>query len=375
MYTLTKLIQSLISLGNDNARSKELEQENENSKKEITSIRLKPQTRSYLQAQSEVLGISVSQVINLIIDGVVEIESQPQKNKINSIYERITTVFESHNITPLDMSRMLKKYGVTLSKLKSEDAILDLITPEMLNDIASWFGVNIKWLDGTHADIYYHRNLTWYKNPEGLATTILSRRITHGSINIFIIKRHGLDFHVAEQNDDNKNQLDIGFILSYPQEIDGISFDKYEVCEFQRWNYDKCRDDLKLIFKFLHDLSEATSRVSFTGISLDDNLIEKLRSGRVLPAQIRKTLYRGGIWYPEDMTSGIESRYENKDFNKYIEAYTNSPYKRFEYTPDSQDGRIWNFTVNNKGEKQKGFSSLHNALLEAYNLYHLSNRD
>lgn len=41
-------------------------------KKEVTSIRLRPKTRVVLQAYSENLGISVSQIINIMVDGVVE---------------------------------------------------------------------------------------------------------------------------------------------------------------------------------------------------------------------------------------------------------------------------------------------------------------
>ena len=41
-------------------------------KKEVTSIRLRPKTRAVLQVYSENLGISVSQIINIMIDGVAE---------------------------------------------------------------------------------------------------------------------------------------------------------------------------------------------------------------------------------------------------------------------------------------------------------------
>jgi hypothetical protein len=44
----------------------------EKQTKEITSIRLRPQTRQYLKCQSEALGLSVSEVINIILDGVID---------------------------------------------------------------------------------------------------------------------------------------------------------------------------------------------------------------------------------------------------------------------------------------------------------------
>lgn len=40
--------------------------------KEVTSIRLEPEVRAYLHAQSQALGISVSQIIGIILKGVIE---------------------------------------------------------------------------------------------------------------------------------------------------------------------------------------------------------------------------------------------------------------------------------------------------------------
>lgn len=77
MLSLTKIIQSLIFAGN--AKAQQEAHDVQDGKKEITSIRLRPHTRAYLQAQSEVLGVSVSQLINIIVDGVVSAETTPQK--------------------------------------------------------------------------------------------------------------------------------------------------------------------------------------------------------------------------------------------------------------------------------------------------------
>lgn len=41
-------------------------------RKEVTSIRLRPKTRAVLQVYSDNIGISVSQIINIMVDGVVQ---------------------------------------------------------------------------------------------------------------------------------------------------------------------------------------------------------------------------------------------------------------------------------------------------------------
>ncbi|WP_226905700.1 MULTISPECIES: conjugal transfer protein TraE [Serratia] len=367
MHSLSKLVQALIAFGNKTAQAQSKEMDD--GRKEITSIRLKPQTRAYLQVQSENLGISVSQLINIMVDGVVSVETTPQKNVIDTMYDRLMMLFESHNLTPLEISRLLKHRGVTLSKLKSRDALLDLITPEMLAEISEWFGVRLTWLNGRGDEIYENNSLTWYKNTEQMAVSLIQRRIEHGKLDIYVIKRAGVSFAAAEEHDDHKHNLRMGFLLKYRHKVGDVEFEKYELCEFQRWNYNRCREQLKLVFKFINELAQRTTGVYMHGVTVDDNHMEKISLGRVFPSQVKNEFSKQGEWYPEEHTEDNLSGYSNKKFRQYIDTYCGNPSKSFIKKRDANNNHIWEVKVWGDNQETQEYLYLRKALEDTYEKY------
>lgn len=371
MLSLTKIIQSLIFAGN--AKAQQEAHDVQDGKKEITSIRLRPHTRAYLQAQSEVLGVSVSQLINIIVDGVVSAETTPQKNTIDSIYERLMLLYENHNIPPIQMSQMLKKFGVTLSKLKSKDTMLDLITPEMLNEISSWFGVNRAWLSGESDVVYIKDCICWYKSEADMAEDIIERLICFRKVDVYVVNTSGIDLEVAETSNEIKNYMRMGFVIKFPQTISGISFDKYQVCEFQHWNYSGCRDQLKTLFRFFNKLESKHTGLTMTGISVDKDIISKLASGKVFPSEILNMTYRSELWSPEDYMKGYdENRVEGK-LKRFIDAYYLPPTKRFYSEYDEIKGKRWRVEVYSDESFCDEYRHLGDALEGVYAKYHQRN--
>ncbi|EKN4839882.1 conjugal transfer protein TraE [Yersinia enterocolitica] len=369
--SLIKIIQSLIATGN--SRAKEQNVGMEDGPKEITSIRLKPQTRTYLQAQSEALGISVSQLINIMVDGVVEMETAPINNLIDSLYDRLMLVFESHHITPLDMSRMLSKYGVTLSKIKSRDSMLDIITPEMLKEVSDWFGVNSGWLSGEKADIHPRNCVHWDKHPDNMILSVIDRLIKHRKIDVYVIKTDGVSFEAAENHDDATHNMRMGFLIKYQHTVEGVTFDKYELCEFQRWNYVRCRNELKAIFLGIMKLEELYTGVHLHGYSLDMKVMDKLIQGEVFPSILEDVIRRNGTWYPEDHVTGVCL---TPQIEKYIEAYTGLPSKHFvEEESDDHFSIKWTISVFGNDQKIYQYRYLNDALNDIYDKYHKNCND
>lgn len=368
MHSLLKIVQSLITSGN--SRANERNTEVEEGPKEITSIRLKPQTRAYLQVQSETLGISVSQLINIMIDGVVELETAPLKNEIDSLYDRLMMLFESHKISPLDMSRMLHKYGVTLSKIKSRDTMLDLITPEMLKEVSGWFGTNLTWLNGTSEEIY-SRNIDWYKNPDWMILAIIDRLIKYRKVDVYALKREGIELSEAENYDTTALNLSMGFVIKYKHTVDNVTFDRYEICEFQRWNYVVCRDGLKDIFRGLYELEKRNQGVSLYGYSIENNILDKLPRGRIFPSQLENTMGKNGLWYPEDQVDNVPLQ---SKIARYVEAYSSLPSKHFcENDNDDHHSKRWHISVFQNGESKFEYHYLKDGLNDLYDKFHKSN--
>lgn len=367
MYSLTKIFQSLL-IGNQKNAIEQMT-DAEDGRKETTTIRFKPQTRAYLQAQSEHLGISVSQLLNIIVEGVVNIETAPQTNQIDNMHDRLMLLFEIHGISPLDMSLMLSPFGITLSKLKYRDVVIDTIKPQMLKEISGWFGVEESWLS-CKSEVKYRDTTGWYKNTEGMALYLIEMLILHRSVEVIAVKRDGIPLELAENTDEQSHRIDVGFIIKYKTTVNNIDFNKYEYAEFQRWNYKKCRDELKVMFKFMSELEKKCSGFHFSGCSLDDSEIEQLVRRKLFPSQIENKLGNNS-WYPQELSDGFSYPSNDMNFEKFIIAYNSYPTKNFKPNVGlSGYYESWDVDVFGKINETHNFPYLQKALLDLYDLYH-----
>lgn len=305
MFRFTQLLQSLIKTGNMVAEDR-ISQLEDTSVKELTTVRLRPETKAYLQSQSETLGVSLSQVINMILDGVVSMEMKPAAdNKIKGIYDRIMSLFELHNINTVDMAKMLSGYGIKLSHLRNPDKFIDILSMDMIKGIADWFSINYKWIIGETNELYSPRDNTWYKDSYGFSLLLLEKSFRHSDLKVSVVKANNVSFENAEKLEEQYSRLYVGFILSYTSTINGVSFTKYEVCEFQRWNYDKCRGYLKFIFYFLDSVR---SKINCQGVSFNEEIVDGLMAGRLFPSTIKGMLSE--TWFIAERIDHIESNYD-----------------------------------------------------------------
>lgn len=305
MFRFTQLLQSLITMGN-RAAEERISQLEEISAKELTTVRLRPETKAYLQSQSESLGVSLSQVINIILDGVVSMEMKPAAyNKINRIYDRIMSLFELHNINPVDMTKMLSGYGIKLSQIRKPDTFIDNLSMDMIKDIADWFSVDYKWIIGETERMYSPKENTWYKDAYGFSLTLLEKSFRLPEFKVSIVKNNNVSFEGAEKFDDQFAELHIGFLLSYEHQVNGVNFTKYEVGEFQRWNYEKCRGYLRFIFYFLDSVR---MKIKCQGVSFNEEIVDGLMAGRLFPSTIKGMLSE--TWFIAEQIGHIENNYD-----------------------------------------------------------------
>lgn len=305
MFRFTQLLQSLIKTGNMVAEDR-ISQLEDTSVKELTTVRLRPETKAYLQSQSETLGVSLSQVINMILDGVVSMEMKPAAdNKIKGIYDRIMSLFELHNINTVDMAKMLSGYGIKLSHLRNPDKFIDILSMDMIKEIADWFSINYKWIIGEANELYSPRDNTWYKDSYGFSLLLLEKSFRHSGLKVSVVKANNVSFENAEKLEEQFSRLYVGFILSYTSTVNGVSFTKYEVCEFQRWNYDKCRGYLRFIFYFLDSIR---TKINCQGVSFNEEIVDGLMAGRLFPSTIKGMLSE--TWFIADRIGHIESNYD-----------------------------------------------------------------
>lgn len=171
----------------------------------------------------------------------------------------------------------------------------------------------------------------------------------------------------------------MGFIFETNRTVAGVTFRRFEICEFQRWNYVRCREHLKLIFKFLDQYNEkfrhSSTSISFDGISLDDEVLEPLRNGKLLPAQLRDKFYHHQIWYPEDHTADVNHQYQSMDFERYLDGLKKGPGKHFTCKTTKYNSTEWEVKIYDSVEETLTYYSLSEALLDQAQRYSKTNQN
>lgn len=103
--------------------------------------------------------MTVSSTVDRLLKGLI---GKNKVNPVNLIPQRFIQVFENHGVAASQISRLLPQ--IQFSDLKSEDALLQILNYEVLEQAAQLFGVRRQWLEGVDDQIYEFHNC--YKHPE-----------------------------------------------------------------------------------------------------------------------------------------------------------------------------------------------------------------
>jgi hypothetical protein len=85
-----------------------------------------------------------------------------KSNQVNIVAQRFLQIFNDHGVLTTQIPRLLS--AIKLDDLKSEDALLAMLTHDVLDQIAHLFGIRVEWLEGVDDEIYEY--LACYKRPE-----------------------------------------------------------------------------------------------------------------------------------------------------------------------------------------------------------------
>jgi hypothetical protein len=73
-------------------------------------------------------------------------------NSVSVTAQRFIQAFQNHGIEPAQIPRLLP--DISLAAFKSDESLLDALTPEILDQTARLFGIRIEWLEGVDEHIY-----------------------------------------------------------------------------------------------------------------------------------------------------------------------------------------------------------------------------
>lgn len=296
--TLESLLNRLIAKGTETTRKSSV---NENSAASPTSIRLKPATKHFLECQAAVLNSSVQSLIGMILDGVAEMTTDNTAGALRTIRDRFFYLFQEHKLDLPGIISVMKNHGFTLSALESSGRHLDLLDQKAIHFMADTFFVRPEWLWGSSDYVIEQgSNVRWYKNVYEAGRRLLSYQKAGFQPHVMFIRRAGADFEKAKAEEDRCKSEPIGFAVRLKRcTDDGVSFICYEVWEFERWNYWRCREQIKLLIAFC---DQTHSFISFSGYELPDESLTALCSKKVVPSVILDKINQVQ-WYPEDYAS------------------------------------------------------------------------
>ncbi len=334
--SLESILQRLVRHGNQIARNTAINTDNKNTP---TSIRLKPETKHFLDIQAEALNTSTHSLISMILDGVAETNTDATTGILRTIRERFFYVFQSHGLTLLDVVDLMKGYGFSLSSLENNNQVLNLLTRDAIRYVANMFFCSQKWLMGASDDQRdFTYDVNWYKKTYEIATKLISYHRDGFDPEVFFIRRENADFvNAKESKDDGSNNEPIGiFIRLSRAKADGTRFYVYQTGELQRWNYRRYREQLKLLICFCE---QANSVVTYSGHELSKKDIDAVFYGRCLPNDVlrqagQKTWFprryvgiSGDVLEEADEWADVAAAYTASGLQKILEEYRNKPFQ------------------------------------------------
>jgi hypothetical protein len=288
------------------------------NEKQPTSIRLKPETRHFLECQASALNTSVQGLINTILDGVVEASLDKTSATLRTMRERFFLLFEAHQLNLPDIVGILRTHDFTLSALENHARFYDLLDQRTLDYLAGIFSVQKQWLTGASAVATPSGSeYRWYKNFPAIARKLRKHKADGLQPRIMFVRRGSANFAQARELGDATNREPIGVVVQLRRKIDdGRYFDTAEVYEFERWNYWRCREQIKLLICFCEETG-----LSFDGYECPESVIRELENGTVLPIT---TLRSASVsWTPEDYATlhGKVAK-EAEEWSSVKEQYT-----------------------------------------------------
>ena len=147
--SLTAIFTSLLALPDlDRNRIAELLQRNEKKPMQTTSLRMRPGTRQLIDELSGKIGISQSELLNLVIEGSLRDIFLPFSNTALSIIDRFEVLMQAHELDPTDIAELLSSWNVRVSVLQDRERTMDYLSTPLLQALAQWFFVSPYWLLG-----------------------------------------------------------------------------------------------------------------------------------------------------------------------------------------------------------------------------------
>ena len=205
-----------------------------------------------------------------------------KNNPVNIVAQRFLQVFHDHGVQTTQIPRLLPT--IKLDDLKSEDALLAVLTHDVLDQVARLFGIRVEWLEGVDDEIY--ECLACYKRPAVLLEH-LAAIVNGNDVGLSFPLRVLSTTKKLDCNNDSQ-QLLAPIIVEKIAELGEEDIYRYRIYrdEFD-WGYFPTRIELKAIARIV--LKELHTPVPLFVISEEE--MRGVLDGKLIPTN----LFRGAL--------------------------------------------------------------------------------
>jgi hypothetical protein len=208
-----------------------------------------------------------------------------KSNPVNIVAQRFLQVFREHGVETSQIPRLLPAIG--LDDLKSEESLLTVLTPEILDKSAKLFGIRSQWLEGVDDRIYEW--LSCYKQPEIFFEHLASLKEDQNDYDFFYVQTLTTTKNLNRH--DESEQLLTVIVSEKIAELGDERIYRYHVYgDGWDWPHWHCRIQLKTMARLLYTKFGRTMPL-YTTKQAD---LMRIREGRQIPRS-----YLGGCLISE----------------------------------------------------------------------------
>ncbi|MFP1767900.1 conjugal transfer protein TraE [Lonsdalea quercina] len=239
-------------------------------------IRFRPAVREFITRVSQRIGISASELVNILVEGVMIDTLAPRQSTVRNIYDRFWLLMETHRINTVTAATLLADVNMGLSVLESRERTLDYLTLPVIRQLAEWFGVSPGWLECIDDHPVQPVMLTsWHEIDDYL------RPVRETSPSLTLIRKENKEF----------GGNDIIICINRMKQVNGIHFCTIEFTGVMK----KANDEMKETGAFLAYCETLLKSSQLNAIEYrvaPEYLFTKLASGDDIPLSILSVIHQ-----------------------------------------------------------------------------------
>lgn len=184
---------------------------------QTTSLRMRPGTLQLLQELSGRLGVSQTELINMIVESSLRDIFLTFSSSASSIIDRFEVLMQAHELPPTDIAQMLSPWNIRLSVLQDRERTVDYLTTSLLQALADGFYVSRNWLLGYDVPVVdLGQSLHQWPHSEEEFNTLISP----ADIN----KNSEIIFWTNENSPEHKYKNKTGILIKKRQSSAGVIY-------------------------------------------------------------------------------------------------------------------------------------------------------